>query len=132
MPGRRRKKPVPVQVAELAMAVPVVVAHRVARMALAGPSPSLRDRREFGRMTAEKIAAFHESWNAMILASFYASQQAATTLVQQMWMPWSVARTRGTAGAVRRTALRVLGKGIAPVHRRAVANARRLGRAKAR
>ena len=32
---------------ELGMAVPVVMAHRLTRMAVAGPTPSVRDRKEF-------------------------------------------------------------------------------------
>ncbi len=47
--------------ADLAVAVPLVVAHRVTRMALSGPKLSLRDRKEFDRMVAEKNDAFGES-----------------------------------------------------------------------
>src|ERR1700722_19369477 len=39
---------------EVALAVPQVVAHRVTRMALAGPTLSERDRREFQMMVNEK------------------------------------------------------------------------------
>jgi len=41
------------QAAELAWAVPQVVAHRLARIAGAGLKPTLRDRKEFARMVAE-------------------------------------------------------------------------------
>ena len=53
MPTRlsRKPKPAAVQAAELALAVPQVVAHRMARMALAGHSPSARDQREFQMMS---------------------------------------------------------------------------------
>ena len=85
----------------LALAVPQVVAHRMMRMWLAGPSPSQRDRAEFHRMWVEKPMAFYESWNAMTL---------------EMW--------RANMGL----AVRVWSAGLAPVHRRAAANARRLRR----
>jgi hypothetical protein len=65
----RKSRALATQVIDLGLAVPQVVAHRVARMALAGLSPSMRDRREFHRMGAEKVAAFYESWNAMLLES---------------------------------------------------------------
>ena len=62
MPSRRKHKTKPLiaKVTELAFAAPQVVAHRVTRMAIAGPSLSERDRKEFERMGAEKTAAFSE------------------------------------------------------------------------
>ena len=42
----RASKSLAVKGAELAMATPQVVAHRMARMVLAGPNPSPRDRQE--------------------------------------------------------------------------------------
>jgi hypothetical protein len=40
--------------AELGVAAPLVIAHRLTRMALAGHTPSVRDRREFTLMSTEK------------------------------------------------------------------------------
>jgi hypothetical protein len=94
---------------ELGVAAPQVVAHRTARMMLAGGAPSARDRRELQRMGTEKILAFNEAWTAMAL---------------QFWFPTS--RRPGDVY------LDILGKGIAPVRRRAVANARRLRRSRRR
>ena len=121
MPSRRRRRrPIPVatQAVELALAAPQVMAHRLVRLALAGTSPSARDRREFHRMGAEKLAAFYESWNAMFLALLRA-QLTLTLAPYQFW--WS-------AGRGRRAGLAILGAGLAPIHRRATANARRLRR----
>jgi hypothetical protein len=117
------------QAYELGFAVPQVVAHRLARMALAGASPSARDRKEFHRMGAEKISALGESWNAMAMHAFLANQQLAYSFVQSLWFPWSrppsvLSATRHLSDAT----LAMLGKGVAPIRRRAVANARRLGR----
>ena len=122
------------QVAALAVAVPQVVAHRMIRMAVAGAKPTARDRREFQLMGAEKVAAFYESWYAMYVQALRIQLEVATPIVHSMWFPWAHKRPFHAItgiGSARR-ALTVLGKGMAPVHRRAVANARRLGRAKSR
>ena len=65
MPSRHKRKTKSLlsKAAELAFAVPQVVAHRVTRMAIAGPSVSERDRMGFQRMGAEKITAFIECLN---------------------------------------------------------------------
>lgn len=131
---RRSKKALALQTAELAFAAPQVVAHRLARMALAGHTPSARDRREFELMGAEKLAAMHESWTAMWLESLRAQQQMSLSLMNSMWFPWAGPRVtpRSSAACLQRAALGVMGQGLAPVHRRAVANAKRLGRTKLR
>jgi hypothetical protein len=133
----RRKRPSPSlawKAAELAVAVPQVVAHRVTRMALAGPELSPRDRKEFERMVAEKNAAFAASWAAMAQQAVLAQQSLAAS-----WMTSFLGagrRRQPSAAASARqwhaAALGVLGKGLAPVHRKATANARRLARTKLR
>jgi hypothetical protein len=108
MPRRRqnRSKPLARQAAELSVAVPQVMAHRLARMALAGATPSARDRRELQRMYAEKALALAESWNAMALEALQANQQLMLSPMQ--------------------AALEMAATAMAPFHRRAIANARRL------
>jgi hypothetical protein len=130
MPSRRRRRSsatLAAQSAALAVAVPQVVTHRLTRLALAGPRPSARDKREFHRMGAEKIAAFQESWMAMAAESWRIQMQVA----QAFWFPW-LAAGRAGAWSSERAARAVLGRGIAPVRRRAVANARRLQRTRLR
>ena len=126
----RKTKSFALQAAELAVAVPQVVAHRVTRMAISGASPSARDRKEFHRMGTEKFAAFNESWNAMAVQAFRANQQLALAFMRSLWYPWAGRRpsVRATSMRLNNAALGILGKGMAPVHRRAVANAKRLGR----
>lgn len=130
MPTRlsRKPKPAAVQAAELALAVPQVVAHRMARMALAGHRPSARDQREFQMMSDEKTAAFKESWGAMAAASMRANQQLATSVMTTVLFPWSKysATPDVLASQYHQAAMGVLDKCMAPVHRRAVANAKRL------
>jgi hypothetical protein len=130
----RSSKPLAVQAAELALAVPQVIAHRAARMALAGPRPSARERKEFHRMGAEKVAAFGEAMHAMALQTVQANQHLAASCMQAFWLPWAGSQ-RSRKSASRRissAALEIAVKGMAPVHRRAVANARRLRRTKLR
>lgn len=133
MPTRRRRsKSLAAQTIDLGIAAPQVIAHRVARMAIAGASPSARDRKEFHRMSTEKIGAFSEAWSAMAVEALLANQRLALSYMQSMWFPWLSARS-GAKSAARQlndAALGVLGKGMAPIRRSAVANAKRLRRPK--
>ena len=117
-----------VQAAELAFAVPEVVAHRLLRIASVGSRPSADDWTELWLMSAEKIAAFNESWNAMLWEAFCANLSLALSLAPNIWFPSPgvIRSPRAAARRLERTALAILAKGVAPVHRRAVANARRL------
>ena len=129
---RTRKTPsVARQAAELAVAVPQVIAHRLTRLARAGPAPSARDRREFQRMGAEKAAAFAESWNAMARQTLEATPTLASAFLRAFWSP---ARARVAAKSATRqvghAVTAIVRAGLAPVHRRAVANAKRLSRTK--
>ena len=134
MPSRRTRKTMSLatKAAELAFVVPQVVAHRVARMAMAGPSPTERDRREFQLMSSEKVTAFGESWNAMAMQAVRANQLLAASFLRSFWLPSLRGKPSANAAAAQLqcAALDVLAKGMAPVHRKAVANAKRLARTK--
>ncbi len=136
MPSRstRKTKSIAIKAVELAVAVPQVVAHRVTRMAIAGQALSERDRREFEVMVAEKKTAFAEAWQAMAKQSLRSNQTLAASLLRSIWSPSP--RGKPTAGKVaaqlQSAALSVFGKGLAPVHRKATANAKRLARTKLR
>jgi hypothetical protein len=118
------------QAFELALAAPQVVAHRVIRMANAGTNPSVRDQREFWMMGFEKVLAFNQSWFAMFAEAGRIQQQMALSMFRSFWFPWMTALPTfgSTSARVQRAALEIATKGVAPIHRRAVANARRLGR----
>lgn len=110
-------------------AVPQVVALRGARMSM-----SLRDRAERQRMGREKVDAFAGSWQAMGMQALDAQWRFASALMG-LWNPaaWSTParalRETGLAGErMQSAALQGLSKGVAPVRRRAVANAKRLAR----
>jgi len=131
---QRTKTSLVVQAAELALAAPQVIAHRLARIALAGPRLSERDRKEFALMVAEKNAAFGEAWQAMASHGARANQALAASFFQSFL---GVAHGKRpsparSAAQLHHAALGVLGKGLAPLHRKAVANAKRLGRTKLR
>jgi hypothetical protein len=121
---RRRSSRIATQMADLALAAPLVMGHRLTRLVLSASSPSTRDRTEFHRMGAEKIAAYYESWNAMLLALFRANLSLALSPLA-FFQFWSSSSRRRRAG------LSIFGAGLAPIHRRATANARRLRRRRA-
>jgi hypothetical protein len=128
-----RKKSLLTKTTELALAVPQVVAHRVTRMAQAGTSPSASDRKEFQLMGLEKLIAFGASWGAMALQAMLASQALVTSHMLSLWSPFGRRPSAGgTALQLQRAALGILDKGLVPVHRKAVANAKRLERVKGR
>jgi hypothetical protein len=129
--NRRRTRNLTTQMSELALAAPQVVVHRLTRMALSGAQPSARDQREFALMSKEKQAAFQESWMAMGMQAWRVQQQMAMSFWQAAWLPGAKARAP-TATQWQNAMLGVLGQGLQPVHRRAVANAKRLGRTKLR
>jgi hypothetical protein len=136
--SRRKAVRLGTQASEMMLAAPQVVAHRLGRMAVAGHRPSAKDQREFHRMGAEKLAAFGEAWQAMTLQMLKANEQLAASMMRSWW-PTAAARRGKTAAPMaqaaaqwQHAALDILGQGIRPVHRRAVANAKRLGRSRTR
>ena len=85
-------------------------------------------------MVAEQIAGFSESWVAMARQATLANQALAGSIFKSFL---SMARGKlpfatASAAQLQRAALSVLDKGVAPVHRKAVANAKRLERTKPR
>jgi len=84
------------------------------------------DRKEMHLMGSEKIAAAAEAWNAMASQAILENQKLALSMMQSFWFPWM--RRSSASRQLSDAALSILGKGMAPVSRRAVANAKRLGR----
>ena len=127
MAGKRKSRKVSStgQLLELGVAAPQVVAHRLARMATAGPALSARDRREFVGMALEKQTAFAQGWTAMWIEVWRAQQQFALACMSAK--PWTSADTARAGAALER----ITSRALAPVHRKAVANARRLSRTRA-
>ena len=122
---RRRASSTAVKLAELGFAAPQVIAHRVTRMALAGPTLSARDRKEFTGMVMEKQAALAQAWVGMFAEGVRLQQQFAMSL-------WTGAKPSQHAARAKSAVSRMAISGLAPFHRKAVANARRLARTKLR
>lgn len=118
--------------AELAFAVPQVVAHRLTRMALAGPAPGKEDRREINKMIAEKQAAFSQAWIAMANETLRANHSIATSMLGSFMFPQagSQSSTASISRKMQSAATSIVAKGLAPIHRTAIANAKRLGKFK--
>ncbi|MGQ0617390.1 MAG: polyhydroxyalkanoate granule-associated phasin [Acidimicrobiia bacterium] len=112
---------------QMMMTAPVVMAQRTARMMAAGHSPSARDQRELRRMSEEKTEAFQESMVAMTTSLVRANTALATRMVQASMKGGSVSPTAMMEHASRAMA-GAAGAGIGPVHRRVMANERRLRR----
>ena len=137
------------KVAELAIAAPQVIAHRTARMLAAGADPDKAQRAELSRMCTEKVQAFWESLFAMSAQTIRTNQEYARRAALQ-WLrlastPWwlaamtpvthaATALSQATApllpnaGRQKRATVKLVAAGLAPVHKRATANARRLAR----
>lgn len=112
------------QVAEINAVVPGIVSHRLMRLAWAGAMPSRSDRTELSRMSSEKWQAASQSAVAMTAFAMQQQMAMAQSFMHAMWAPWvgmshsSIPATNPVAG--------MLSAGLAPYHRIATANARRL------
>jgi hypothetical protein len=69
---------------EIALASSQVIGERTRRLALAGPTPNVRDQREFALMGQEKSAAVLEVAQAAALPMVTLSQQVAVLAFKQM------------------------------------------------
>jgi hypothetical protein len=113
------------QLGEMWLASAKVIAHRTTRMAAAGPMPGERDRDEFTLMGREKFDATNES--ALAVAAHF------STMHLQFGTPAFGSLMSGTAllaafSELSDSAARLFGSSLAPIHARATANARRLGK----
>ena len=101
---------------EVAFAVPQVLAHRAGSLSAAQPSAA--QRRELSLMVTEKAAAFSEAWIAV------------ATQAMRINMAWLLRAPMApvSAGRVNADMLSLFNAGLIPLHRTAVANARRLAR----
>lgn len=113
---------------QLALAAPKVIAHRVSRMAQAGSQASSRDQREFSRMASEKQTAFLSAWSGMGLEVVKYQQRFMLNWFQAVWMPWLGKKMTfaSMTGQLQQAAMATALSGLAPFHRTAVANAKRL------
>ena len=138
--------------AEMMVASAQVIHHRTGRMAAAGHKPSARDRREFALMSQEKIDATLESAQAMssqmmatnarlglryfqlmststaALMSLASSRTVSQTIARHAKLVRTVSAGAPLSAAVSKAAVKIAHRGLKPMHSRANANAKRLGR----
>jgi hypothetical protein len=137
---------------EMMWASAQVISHRTHRMALAGPRPGARDRREFALMGREKVEAAGESAFAMAshlfamnvqfgMLAFRQAMAAATAMtplatggmsgllgLQAKLVTDGLSRSAGTASKLSTAGARLAHGGLKPIHSRATGNARRLAK----
>jgi hypothetical protein len=113
---------------EICATAPMVIGYRLAGMALAGSQPKARDRREASRMGQEKLDAWYEATLATGQRLFEANLALTGMFWRHVW--------GGAVAPVTLTSrMAGLGQGLltdslTPVHRRVVANQRRLSRSR--
>jgi hypothetical protein len=117
----------------MAVAAPQVVAHRLTRMALAGPVLSPRDRKEFTVMVREKQLAFAQGWVGACTELFRVNQAFALSAASSLWSLKSpLSQAQASTRQVQTAMSSVGNKFLGPVHRKAVANAKRLAKTRLR
>jgi hypothetical protein len=140
------------KIAEMSVASASVIGHRTNQMAKLGQMPNARDRSEFARMGSEKIEASIESAAALghrgtathinhsarafglmlestaALMSLYGSQNSSQFFARQARLTRTLTQLSGSAVDLSNSTARLATRGLAPIHSRAVANAKRLGK----
>lgn len=113
------------QIAEINTVVPGIIASRLMRMATAGTQPSRSDRNELTRMSSEKWQAASQSAVEATMFLFNLQMEAMQSFWQAAMVPWLGIQVRtGSPGSNRGAGL--MTAALAPYHRIATANARRL------
>ena len=140
------------KIAEMSVASASVIGHRTNQIAKAGPVPAARDRAELARMASEKIEASIESAVAMgrratathinrsartfglmlesgaALISLYGSRNSSQFFARQASLTKTLAQLGTSAVDLSNSTTRLATLGLAPIHSRAVAHAKSLGR----
>jgi hypothetical protein len=85
-------------------------------------------------MVSEKQVAFAEAYWQMALQMYRLNQQFAGIAIRAFWAPHSLNASWAASAAIQAhtAAMTVLDKGLAPMHRTAVSNAKRLSKASLR
>ena len=137
---------------QMSAAAAQVIAIRTTRMATHGANPNAADKREMHRMGAEKVDAFSRAGNALAtgavplmtgmamqswrtgfdllngMTRLAASRSIPQTMASQRQLADTLMRSGAGAGqaATSNATARLAHRALAPVHRKATANARRL------
>ena len=135
---------------EMMLASAQVIGHRTGRMALAGPVPNARDRREIALMGQEKIEAGVQSAQAMAehmmamsqplgalafrhilrsstaLLSLASSRTPSQLIARQAALARALGQSAVSMADVSKSAAKLARRGLKPIHAKATANAKRL------
>ena len=135
---------------EMMLASAQVIGHRTGRMALAGPVPNARDRREIALMGQEKIEAGVQSAQAMAehmmamsqplgalafrhilrsstaLLSLASSRTPSQLIARQAALARALGQSAVSMADVSKSATKLARRGLKPIHAKATANAKRL------
>jgi hypothetical protein len=147
---------VAVKTSEMLFSSGQVIGSRLGQIARAGSSPSARDRREMILMGSEKVKAATESglavatrlqsvnvqlmtrawqqWFASLgaMSALATSRSAGQALARQNRLFDALGRSARTHGRISGDTARLASAALEPLHSASTANARRLGRVKAR
>jgi hypothetical protein len=137
---------------EMMLASAQVIHHRTGRMSAAGATPSARDRREFALMGQEKLEAGVEAASAIAaqlmtlnpllgaravkhmmsgaaaVMSLSASRTAGQAMARHAKLIRTMTQSAATTAQLSSAAARLARRGLIPIHSRATANAKRLGK----
>jgi hypothetical protein len=113
---------------EVGAVAPIVIGYRLAGMARAGSEPSAKDRRELTRMGQEKVDAWYEASLATGQRLFEANLALAGLFWRQVL--GGALSPAAVNASLARLGPGMLTAGLTPVHRRVVANNRRLARSR--
>jgi hypothetical protein len=137
---------------EMMLASAQVIGHRTGRIALAGAAPNARDRREFALMGQEKIEAGAQSARAMVahmmsttqpwgvfafhqllrnsaaFMSLASSRTPSQLIARQAALGRALGRSAISMADVSKNATKLAHRGLKPIHAKATANAKRLGK----
>ena len=110
---------------EVGVTAPLVISYRLAGMGPAGSPSSARHQREVALMGQEKLEAWYEG----SLAAGMRMLEVNTALAGQFWrQAWGGASSPALTTKLAELGTALMGDSLNPVHRRVVANHRRLSR----
>lgn len=113
---------------DLGVNVPQIMQKRINMMAQQNPFDNHKERVEMERMVNEKTSAFMESWQNMGWQSLIAQQNIGNIMIDS-WIKLSFGKPVAFEKLfyqINLETLKIFEKGMSPIHRRVVANAKRL------